>query len=88
MARGFLSDGGRERNEDATVTLNLGWSTDRAWGFHDPFSEKKPTPNGRAELIWVPRAIRNEPLQWDGPNKQGVGKLTGPRWLLESKGLI
>lgn len=93
MARGFLSEGSHERGgdeEDAVVRLELGWSTDKAWGFRNPFAERKGDMVGgsREKLIWVPRAIKGEPLEWDGPPRQGSGKLTAPRWLLEQKGLI
>jgi hypothetical protein len=92
MARGFLSEGGggRSNSEDATVELELGWSTDKAYGFRDPFDKDKPKSlagGSREKLIWVPKAVRGEPLVWDGP-RTGAGKLTGPRWLLEKNGLL
>lgn len=94
MARGFLSEGGRRDREDdgdVTVDLELGWSTEKAWGFRDPFDKTKPANlvgGAREKLIWCPREIRGEPLQWRGREPKGAGKLTGPRWLLEQKGLI
>jgi len=94
MARGFLSEGSHERGgdaEDAVVRLELGWSTDKALGFRDPFRKDKTsalTGGTKERLIWVPRVIKGEPLDWDGPERQGSGKLTAPIWLLRERGLI
>ena len=90
MARGFLSEGrGRsgDGDDDASVALELGWTTEKAWGFRDPFRKNKTASlvgGSREQLIWVPKAIKGEPLEWDADR----GRLTGPRWLLKEKGLI
>lgn len=93
MTRGFLSEGGsreRQSDDDITVDLELGWATEKAFGFRSPFRKDKSAPltgGSKEKLVWIPKAIRGEPLEWTG-GERGPGKLRGPRWLLEKNGLV
>lgn len=94
MTRGFLSEvsgrSGDSEDGDAgfvTVDLECGWSTDKAWGFRDPFRKIGAVARDKEKLIWVAKVIKGQALTWTGTST-GPGKLTGPRWLLEKNGLL
>jgi hypothetical protein len=92
MARGFLSDGGgrpSRGDEEVTVDLELGWSTDKAFGFRDPFDKDKSkhlVGGSKEKLIWIPKSWRG--VSWEGPEPSGHGKLTASQRTLEEKGLV
>lgn len=94
MTRGFLSEGcARTRDSEdgdagfVTVDLECGWSTDKAWGFRDPFRKIRAVARDKEKLIWVAKVIKGQALTWTGTST-GPGKLRGPSWLLTKAGLI